>query len=327
MCLRFSWISIMPVLTITDRHSGSTARIAPELGFNCFEFRAMVAGQPVDVLDAMPGFDEGGQKASGSGIPILFPFPNRIRAGKFSWKGRDFSLPTTDKFGNAIHGLCLDRPWRVIEHKDDLVTGQFQLSVDAPDRLHLWPTDFLIEVDYEIVHNRLRANFRIGNPSNQSLPWGLGTHPYFKLPLGANSRVDDCLVEVPAARRWELIDCLPTGKLLELEESNDLRDGEYVSVLKLDDVYTSIDCDGPQFDCTVMDERAGLQVVQTCPPIFREIVAFTPPSRAAVCIEPYTCPTDAINLTAQGIDCGWRTLGPGSEFHTWIDITAGPVLA
>lgn len=317
----------MPVLTITDSHSGSTARIAPELGFNCFEFRAIVGGQPIDVLDALPGFEQGTQKASGSGIPILFPFPNRIRAGKFSWEGKDYSLPTTDKFGNAIHGLCLDRPWRVIEQKDDLVTGQFQLSVDAPDRLHLWPTDFVIEVDYEIIHNRLRANFRIGNPSNRSLPWGLGTHPYFKLPLGTNSQVGDCLIEVPTCQRWELTDCLPTGKLLDLDESFDLRDGAYISVVQLDDVYTGVRCDGPQFECAVLDERAGLQVIQTCPPIFREIVAFTPPGRAAVCIEPYTCPTDAINLSKHGIDCGWRTLGPGSEFHTWIDITAGRVLA
>ena len=317
----------MSVLTITDPHSGSTARIAPDLGFNCFEFRAMVGGRPVDVLDALPGFEDGGQRASGSGIPILFPFPNRIRAGKFSWDGTNYSLPTSDKFGNAIHGLCLDRPWRVIEHRDDLITGQFQLSVDAPDRLALWPTDFVIEVDYEIVHNRLRANFRIGNPSNRSLPWGLGTHPYFKLPLGADSQVGDCLVEVPAMQRWELIDCLPTGTLLDLDESHDLRDGAYVSAVTLDDVYTGVLCEGPQFECTVIDERAGLQVTQTCPPIFREIVAFTPPNRAAVCIEPYTCPTDAINLSARGIDCGWRTLGPGSEFHTWIDITAGLVLA
>ena len=317
----------MPALTITDPQTGSTARIAPEFGFNCFEFRAIVGGRPVNVLDAVPGFAEGGQKASGSGIPILFPFPNRIRAGKFSWGGKDYSLPVTDKFGNAIHGLCLDRPWRVIEQKDDLVTGQFQLSVDAPDRLHLWPTDFVIEVDYEIIHNRLRANFRIGNPSNRALPWGLGTHPYFKLPLSSNSQVGDCLIEVPADRRWELVDCLPTGTLLDLDESHELRDGAYVSMVKLDDVYTGVRCDGPQFECLVLDERAGLQVSQTCPPIFREIVAFTPPGRAAVCIEPYTCTTDAINLTARGIESGWRTLGPGSEFHTWIDITAGPVLA
>lgn len=319
----------MPILTITDAHTGSTARIAPELGFNCFEFRAMVGGRPVDVLDAAPGFDAGGQRPSGSGIPILFPFPNRIRAGQFAWKGQEFSILNTsgDKFGNATHGLCLDRPWRVTAKGDDFVSGQFQLSVDAPDRLAMWPTDFLIEVDYELVHNRLRANFRIGNPTDRPLPWGLGTHPYFKLPLGEGSRVENCLIEVPCAQRWELIDCLPTGNLLELDEDFDLRDGAYVNTVKLDDVYTTVLCEGPQFDCLLIDEQAGLQVTLTSPPIFREIVAFTPPNRAAVCLEPYTCPTDAINLTARGIDCGWRTLGPGSEFHTWLDITAGPVLA
>ena len=319
----------MPILTITDAHTGSTARIAPELGFNCFEFRAMVNGRPVDVLDAAPGFDAGGQRPSGSGIPILFPFPNRIRAGQFAWQGQEFSILNTvgDKLGNATHGLCLDRPWRVTAKGDDFVSGQFQLSVDAPDRLGMWPTDFLIEVDYELVHNRLRANFRIGNPSDRPLPWGLGTHPYFKLPLGESSRVENCLIEVPCAQRWELIDCLPTGNLLELDEAFDLRDGAYVNTVKLDDVYTTVLCEGPQFDCLLIDEQAGLQVTLTSPPIFREIVAFMPPNRAAVCLEPYTCPTDAINLTARGIDCGWRTLGPGSEFHTWLDITAGPVLA
>lgn len=318
----------MPAFTITDPHTGSTARISPERGFNCFEFRAMVGGQPVDVLDTLPGFEQGEVKATSSGIPILFPFPNRIRAGKFRWKNKEYTLPLNDtKYGNAIHGLCFDRPWRVIEQRDDLITGQFQLSVDAADRMELWPTDFLIEVDYEIVRNRLRANFRIGNPSDRSLPWGLGTHPYFKLPLGATSNVQSCLIEAPASKRWELTNCVPTGKVQDVDESCDLRDGAYPSMMTLDDVYTSVSCDGPQFDCVVLDEKAGLQVTQTCPPIFRELVVFTPPNRSAVCIEPYTCPTDAINLTEGGIECGWRTLGPGSEFHTWIDITAGPVLA
>ena len=269
----------MAVITIRDSQSGSTARIAPELGFNCFEFRAVVGDQTVDVLDAVPGFEAGGQRASGSGIPILFPFPNRIRSGKFSWNGQEYVLPGTDKWGNAIHGLCMDRPWRVIQQTENFITGQFQLSVDAPDRRPLWPADFVIEVDYELVHARLRARF------------------------------------------------LPTGKLLELDESTDLRDGAYLNLLKLDDVYTDLDYEGPQFDCLVVDEAAGLQVTLTCPPIFREIVAFTPPNRAAVCLEPYTCPTDAINLTAGGHNVGWRILGPGQEFHTWFDLSAGPVMA
>ena len=317
----------MSIVTLTDSQKGSTARIAPELGFNCFEFRAKVGDREIDVLDSVPDFETGGQRSSGSGIPILFPFPNRIRAGKFTWEGREFSLPVSDKFGNAIHGLCLDRPWRVIAQGADFVTGQFQLSVDAPDRLALWPTDFTIEVDYELLGNRLRANFRIINSSPRPLPWGLGTHPYFKLPLAVTSRVGACLIEVPAAQRWELHDCLPTGERLDLDEEHDLRFGTYVDTVQLDDVFTAVQCEGPQFDCLILDEEAGLQITLTSPPIFREIVAFTPPNRAAVCIEPYTCPTDAINLQARGIDCGWRTLAPGAEFHTWLDITAGPVLA
>ena len=317
----------MTVITITDHLSGSTARIAPDLGFNCFEFRAVVGDRIVDVLDSVPGFEEGGQRASSSGIPILFPFPNRIRAGRFLWNGREYVLPGTDKWGNAIHGLCMDRPWRVVRQSDDFVTGQFQLSVDAPDRRALWPSDFVIEVDYELVRSRLRARFRISNPGNNPLPWGLGTHPYFKLPLCPRSRIDDCLVEVPARSIWELENCLPTGRILPVNEANDLRDGEYVNLLKLDDVYTGLEYEGPQFDCLVVDEKAGLQVSLTSPPIFREIVAFTPPNRAAVCLEPYTCPTDAVNLMASGLDVGWRFLGPGQEFHTWIDISAGLVMA
>ena len=317
----------MSIVTLTDSQTGSTARIAPELGFNCFEFRAKVGDREIDVLDSVPDFETGGQRSSGSGIPILFPFPNRIRAGKFTWEGREFSLPVSDKFGNAIHGLCLDRPWRVIAQGDDFVTGQFQLSVDAPNRRTLWPTDFTIEVDYELLGNRLRANFRVINPSSQPLPWGLGTHPYFKLPLATTSRVGACLIEVPAAQRWELQDCLPTGERRELDEEHDLRFGAYVDTVQLDDVYTTVQCEGPQFDCLILDEEAGLQITLTSPPIFREIVVFTPPNRAAVCIEPYTCPTAALNLQARGIDCGWRTLAPGAEFHTWLDITAGPVLA
>ena len=317
---------VMTVITIKDHLSGSTAKIAPELGFNCFQFLAVVGERTVDVLDSVTGFESGGQRASSSGIPILFPFPNRIRGGKFTWKGKDYVLPGTDKWGNAIHGLCMDRPWRVVRQSDDFVTGQFQLSVDAPDRRSLWPSDFVIEVDYELVRSRLRARFRISNPGQHPLPWGLGTHPYFKLPLSRESRVEDCLVEVPARKRWELENCLPTGKILDLDESTDLRDGAYVSTVKLDDVYTDLEYEGPQFDCLVVDEAAGLQVTLTCPPIFREIVAFTPPNRSAVCLEPYTCPTDAVNLSVAGREVGWRVLGPGQEFHTWIDLSAGVVL-
>ena len=96
----------MQPLLLKDSSTGSTARIAAHLGFNCYEFRAAVAGRVVDVIDAAADFPKGGQRPSGHGIPILFPFPNRIRAGRYRWNGREYVLPPErvgyDGAGNAI---------------------------------------------------------------------------------------------------------------------------------------------------------------------------------------------------------------------------------
>jgi aldose 1-epimerase len=321
----------MDVIALKDPRSGSTARIAPALGFNCFQFRARVGDEELDVIDAAPAFADGNERPSGHGIPILFPFPNRISEGRFTWNDRAYEIPSSnaayDHTGNAIHGFCLDRPWRVTSRGDDFAVGTFRLSTDAPDRLAYWPADFEIEVRYQVRGPSLRSDIRISNPGNKPLPWGFGTHPYFKLPLGSKSRPAQCLVQAPTSEEWELVDCLPTGRRLPVSEDKDLREGAYFDLLHLDDVLTGLPPEAMSVECAVIDEPAGLQVAQRCDRIFREIVVYTPPNRPAVCLEPYTCVTDAINLDRRGVDAGWRVLAPGGDFRTWIEITAGDVVA
>jgi aldose 1-epimerase len=75
-----------------------------------------------------------------------------------------------------------------------------------------------------------------------------------------------------------------------------------------------------------MDPQAGLQVLQVFDASFREIVAYTPPHGRSVCLEPYTCVTDAVNLAPRGIDTGWRVLAPGEEVHLWFAIHVGRVI-
>lgn len=320
----------MEPVVLKDSATGSTAHVAPHLGFNCYEFRAVVDGRVVNVIDAASDFLSGNQRPSGHGIPILFPFPNRIRAGRFEWKGRQYNLcesdAATDGNGNAIHGFCLDQPWRVTDRGNQHVVGEFQLSVDAPQRRDLWPADFSIQIRYALNGATLRADVRIANPDNVSLPFGFGTHPYFRLPLAAESDPSHCLIEASAAEQWELTDCLPTGSRQPVPSDKDLREGARYSELQLDDVLTGLQPEGGRHEFLIIDERAGLQVSQRCDPAFRELVVYTPPGRNAVCLEPYTCVTDAANLQPRGIDAGWRVLEPGEEFHTWIEIEAGLVL-
>lgn len=315
-------------VTLTDS-SGSSARISVEHGFNCFEFFAKVDERTVDVISALPAFVESGERPSGSGIPLLFPFPNRIREGRYSWNGTDYELsPQTvgfDPTGNAIHGFVIDRPWRIVDQSPESVTGEFQLSRDAADRRELWPADFILTVKYTLSNAKLRADITIQNPDQVPLPWGFGTHPYFKLPFGKTSRADQCLLLAPAKSQWDLIDCLPTGIQNSLPEELELSDGVYFGKAQLDDVFSAEP--GEVIECAMIDEPAGLQVTQRCPALFRELVIYTPPNRDAVCFEPYTCITDAINLQSEGIDTGWQVLPPGDLISTWIDIEAGLVLA
>src|SRR5262249_35476014 len=50
-------------------------------------------------------------------------------------------------------------------------------------------------------------------------------------------------------------------------------------------------------------------------PAFRELLVFTPAHRQAVCLEPYTCATDVINLQEQGKDAGLLVLAPGNKWE------------
>ena len=316
----------MSELILHDAQFGSRARILPGVGFNCFSLQVPVNGEMVEALEAEAGFEHGDKRGTRSGIPWLFPFPNRIEKGRYTWKGKDYQLPVSDAFGNAIHGFVMDRPWRVVVADAQTAVAEFQLRIDAPDRRDLWPSDFLIEVRYPLRKACLRADVRIVNAGQQPLPWGLGTHPYFRAPLGSQSQLGQCLVQVPAATTWELTDCLPTGRVLPVDPERDLRQGAELDGLKLDDVLSGIEHTNGTVVSSLLDPAAGLMVTQVTDQIFRECVVFTPPGRPCVCIEPYTCVTNAINLEPQGIDAGWRVLPVGGEIRTWFEIHVGLIL-
>ena len=314
----------MNILEISNSR-GSRAKIAVDLGFNCFSFSAVTAnGNCVDVLSATEDFETGGHPASRSGIPLLFPYPNRISGGQYSWNGRDYELTPDlvpfDKTGNAIHGFCIDRPWRVVSQSQSSVTAVFRTSIDAPERLSLWPADAEIEVTYELSGACLLSIIKVHNPSKQPLPWGFGTHAYFRLPLSSASSAEQCTIYAPASRVWELDECLPNGKTRAVSDRPDLSRSLAFGGLKLDDVYTDVAAENGNVICRIIDPAAKLLVEQRCSTAFREIVAFTPPWATAVCLEPYTCVTDAINLQQKGIDAGLQVLPPGETWSGRIEI-------
>src|SRR5262249_35101505 len=148
----------------------------------------------------------------------------------------------------------------------------------------------------------------VENTGRTELPFGLGYHPYFCADFG------QCLVEVPARSTWELDQNLPTGRRVNADSARDLRTPRRFDELQLDNIYTDLDENAESGDLGILRGQLtypghGRLRIWTSKS-FREMVVFTPPHRKAICLEPYTCTTDAVNLQARGIDAGWQSLPP-----------------
>jgi aldose 1-epimerase len=307
-------------VTITDAQTGATAQVLNGLGFNCFSFRPVVRGEAIEVLWSESDFLCGECRPSHSGIPILFPFPGRLRGSFLAYEGGTYPLGSDDGRGNAIHGFVLSRPWRIIEMLPQRTTGEFHASVDEPGLSKRWPGDFRLTVSYELRGNTLRCEIEAHNPGTTRLPFGLGLHPYFRLPLGVGGRADDCRITVPAAEYWELQNMLPTGRRLPAAQRGNLAATMHFADMQFDDVFTGLAVADGEVRTTIEDPHTGRRLELVFDGAFRECVIYNPPHREAVCIEPYTCVPDAYELQATGVDAGLRTLNPGERFSTRFEI-------
>jgi aldose 1-epimerase len=307
-------------VTIRDPSSGALAEILTGFGFNCHRFQAWHDGQPVEVLWSEEGFASGEKRPSGSGIPILFPFPGRIRGTAFVWDDKTYTLEDGDGRGNAIHGFVHCRPWRVVESSEQRVVGEFHASRDEPELANRWPADFRIRATYEIQSNLLRCAYRIENPGQVTLPCGFGVHPYFQLPLAAAGEADHCRIRLPVTAEWELAEMNATGNRLPLERADSFRAGVPFGDLSLDNVFTGLAFERGTCTASIHDPASGREMVLRFDDSFRECVVYNPPHRRAICIEPYTCVPDCFRLCRDGIDAGMRLLGPGESFAAEITI-------
>ena len=312
-----------PTVYVLEDGASGRAEVWPALGFNCYRWQVQRGGPSLELLYQDPNLFHNGRPTR-SGIPVLFPFPNRIRDGHFTWDGRAYQLPLNGPAKkNAIHGFACRHPWRVVDHGADAtsawITGAFRCSQDAPESRELWPSDHEIQLTYRLGADSLRLEAEVYNPDRVPLPFGLGYHPYFRMPFTPEGTADNCLLQVHARSFWKLEESLPTGERLPVDSSCDLNQPRRFGDLFVDTVLTDL----PAFT-EDLPPRAALKGASG--PLlrlyagaeFRDMVIFTPPHRQAFCVEPYTCTTDAINLQSAasmwaGVCCLRRIAGEPSS--------------
>ena len=303
--------------------AGETARaeVWPMCGFNCLRWSVKEGS----ILYAMPDW-ETNPVPTRSGHPILFPFPGRLRDGNLPANGKTFQLPLNDSTKqHAIHGFTPRNPWRVsaLVAKPDRasISGTFDLPTDLPAAVGSWPADFALTVTYHLFADRLAVDAKVLNRGAEPLPFGLGYHPYFRLPGATEADVGGHVLQANANGLWVADEAnLPTGEVEPVPAELDFRSPRPIGSTALDHVFTAVSATGPMRELAVLSHPASAGRLRVrADESFRELVLFTPAHRQAVAIEPYTCSADASNLTARGRNSGWRNLEPGQEWNGRVE--------
>ncbi len=141
--------------------------LAPEVGGAVSAFR--LAGAPV-FRESPPDLSDAGD----SGCFPLVPFSNRVRDGRFSFRGRQIQLsPNLPPQKHPLHGQGWRRAWAV--EQADAARATLGFSHDPGE----WPWAYEARQVFALDPSGLTVRLELRNTDAEPMPCGLGLHPYF----------------------------------------------------------------------------------------------------------------------------------------------------
>ena len=110
----------------------------------------------------------------------LFPYVGRMTDGTYIYKGKKYPM--------GPHGFARNMEFAAQQENDSSVV--FTLT-DTDDTRDCYPFRFAFSVIYALVGTELRITYRVENKGDDTMYFGLGGHPGFRLPLEEGKRFED----------------------------------------------------------------------------------------------------------------------------------------
>lgn len=270
--------------TIKNTH-GDSFSIVPEYGANLIDLK--FKGQCV--IDGFQTPDELTKGAWGKSI-ILFPYPNRLRDGRYTFNGKtyQFDINNADT-GNSIHGFSSNVKMDVVKSDFNENSGSIVCEFRHDGSHPAYPFKFTFQVQFTLSDSELNVNMAFTNNESFEIPVGLGWHPYFKI----SERIEDTSLKMPETHFINIDDrMLPTGEKTPFHEFDDLK---RIDSYSLDNGFFILNQSKPA-EVILESEMGRLTYWQeTGEAKWNFLQVFTPPQRKSIALEPMTCNIDAFN--------------------------------
>lgn len=300
----------MRVVTLRDQASSLVAKFVPGAGM----IGTSLSDAGVELLGQRRGLDAYMADGKTMGIPILYPWANRLGANSYTAQGVTTTLTPgengvrADPNGLPIHGVLAAYPgWRVTAESADELVAELDFAAD-PRLLASFPYPHVLTVAVRLAERTLTVRTTVTATGSSDVPLCFGFHPYLQLPDAPRA---EWVIEAPPLRHLLLDDVgLPTG---ESEPQPAL--SESLGDKAFDDAYDGVP-DGAVFAVSGGGRRIEVHFERGYPAT--QIFAPTgdDPAKRIVCFEPMTAPTDALR---QG---GYRCARPGEPAVAQFSIHA-----
>jgi aldose 1-epimerase len=287
------------------------ATYLPELGMICSSLRH--GGE--QLLAQRGGPEAYAERGSSFGIPVLYPWANRLSAWDYEAGGKRVELPQGSPFvhvdpdtGLPLHGLLTaSRFWTVSDHEPARLRAALDFGAH-PDLLSLFPFPHRLELTVALDDARLSVAATVTPTGGVPVPIAFGFHPYLQLPAGDRR---EWRIELPVRRRALLDEHgLPTG------EHESIPAGELDGPLgdrTFDDSFDELAGD-PVFSVADQRRRISIEFLSG----WSAAQVYAPRGSQFICFEPMTAPVDALRT---GV--GLRWVAPGSQFGAEFTISVG----
>lgn len=138
--------------------------------------------------------------------PILFPIIGNAKDGQVIIDGTAYPI--------SKHGFARKAAFKPIAAGEHYVTLEL---TESPETLAQYPFAFSLQVTYELTERGFRCQFAVENRSDKPMPFCVGGHPAFVVPMEPSSAFEDYKVIFPEDEMVTNLLC-PGGYLINGSE-------------------------------------------------------------------------------------------------------------
>lgn len=137
--------------------------------------------------------------------PTMFPICGRLMDGKYTYRGKTYEM--------NLHGFARHAEFTIAEKTPTSIS---MTLTETPAIYASYPFHFTFTVTHTLDGDTIHTQYTVENRSEEPMPYALGGHPGFNLPLGGKGTFEDCYIEFAAeapARQLVLTErCLMTDE-------------------------------------------------------------------------------------------------------------------